>query len=125
VNPKDAKVLLIATSSPENPKQCPAPFLFAQEAVKLGASVNICFVAEAPLMLKQGVAEKVFPKEGQRPLSELIAETLAAGVRISVCGAALELVGMTPDDLIEAVEDLVGPSFPITEGLKSDLVLTF
>jgi predicted peroxiredoxin len=125
VDPKDAKVLLIATSSPENPKQCPAPFLFAQEAVKLGAKVNICFVAEAPLMLKQGVAEKVFPKQDQRPLSELITETLEAGVKLSVCGAALELVGMTPDDLIEAVEDLVGPSFPITEGLKSDLVLTF
>lgn len=125
MNPKDAKVLLIATSSPDNPKQCPAPFLFAQEAVKLGANVTICFVAEAPLMLKQGVAEKVFPKEEQRPLSELIAETLEAGVKISVCGAALELVSMTPDDLIEVVEDLVGPSFPITEGLKSDLVLTF
>lgn len=125
MNPKDAKILLIATGSPENPKQCPAPFLFAQEAAKMGASVNICFVAEAPLMLKQGVAEKLFPKEGQRPLSELIAETLTAGVKLSVCGAALELVGMTPDDLIEAVEDLVGPSFPITEGLKSDLVLTF
>ena len=125
MNPKDAKVLIVATSSPENPKQCPAPFLFAQEAVKLGAEVNICFVAEAPLMLKQGVAENIYPKAGERPLSDLIAETLEAGAKISVCGAALELVGMTPDDLIEAVEDLVGPSFPITAGLKSDLVLTF
>ena len=89
------------------------------------AAVLAEIVAEAPLMLKQGVAETVYPKEGQRPLSDLIAETFEAGVTISVCGAALELVGMTPDDLIEAVEDLVGPSFPITEGLKSDLVLTF
>ena len=125
MNPKDAKILILATANPENPKQCPAPFLFAQEAAKLGASVNICFVAEAPLMLKQGVAEKVYPKPNERPLSGLIAETIEAGVTICVCGAALELVGMTPDDLIEAVEDLVGPSFPITEGLKSDLVLTF
>ena len=125
MNPQDAKVLIVATANPTSPKQCPAPFLFAQEAAKLGAEVNICFVAEAPLMLKQGVADKVYPRAGERPLSELIQETLAAGVKLSVCGAALELVGMTPDELIEAVEDLVGPSYVITEGLKADLVLTF
>ncbi len=126
MNLKDAKVLIVATSSPETPKQCPAPFLFAQEAVKLGvAEVNICFVAQGPLMLKQGVAENVYPKEGERPLSELIKETLDAGVKFSVCGAALELNDMTPEDLIEAVEDLVGPSFLITKGLEVDLVLSF
>ena len=76
MNPKDAKVLILATANPENPKQCPAPFLFAQEAVKLGSKVTICFVAEAPLMLKQGVAEKVYPKPNERPLSGLIAETI-------------------------------------------------
>lgn len=91
----------------------------------MGADVNICFVAQTPMMLKQGVAENVFPKERERPLSELIAETLETGVKISVYGADLDLVGMTPDELIDAVEDLVGPSFLITAGLKSDLVLTF
>jgi len=91
----------------------------------MGADVNICFVAQRPMMLKQGVAENVFPKEGEHPLSEPIAETLEAGVKISVYGAALDLVGMTPDNLIDTVEDLVGPSFLITAGLKSDLVLTF
>lgn len=125
MDPKGATVLILATSSPETPKQCPAPFLFAQEAVKLGSKVNICFVAQGPMMLKQGVAETVYPKEGERPLSELIKETLEAGVRFTVCGAALELNRMTPEDLIEEVEDLVGPSFPITAGLEADLVLSF
>jgi predicted peroxiredoxin len=125
VNPKDAKVLIVATGSPETPKQCPAPFLFAQEAAGMGAEVNICFVAQAPMMLKQGVAENVYPKAGERPLNELIKETLEAGVKFSVCGAALELNEMTPEDLIEEIEDLVGPSFLITKGLEVDLVLSF
>jgi len=30
---------------------------------------------------------------------------------------------MTPDDLIEAVENLVGPSFLIDKGIEADLVL--
>jgi predicted peroxiredoxin len=125
VDPKDAKILIVATSGIETPKQCPAPFLFAQEAAAKGAKVSICFVAQGPMMLKQGVADKVYPKEGDRPLSELIKETLEAGVEFQVCGAALELNGMTPDDLIEEVEDLVGPSFLITRGLEVDLVLNF
>ncbi len=37
----------------------------------------------------------------------------------------LELNGMTPEDLIESVEDLVGPSFLITRGLEVDLLLSF
>jgi len=125
MNPKGAKILIAATIGPETPKQCPAPFLFAQEAAKLGAEVNICFVAQAPMMLKRGIAEKVYPKEGDRSLSELIAETLTAGVKFSVCGAALQLNGMTPDDLIDEIDELVGPSYLITEGLKADLVLNF
>jgi predicted peroxiredoxin len=125
VDPKDAKVVIAATSGPDTPKQCPAPFLFAQEAVGMGADVSICFVAQGPAMLKQGVAENVYPKKGDRPLSELIQETLEAGVKFYVCGAALKLNDMTPDDLIEDVEDLVGPAFLITKGLEADLVLNF
>jgi predicted peroxiredoxin len=125
LDPKVAKILIVATSGPETPKQCPAPFLFAQEAAAKGAEVSICFVTQGPMMLKQGVAENVFPKEGQRPLIDLIRETLDAGVRFQVCGAALELNGLTPDDLIEEVEELVGPAFLITRGLEVDLVLSF
>ena len=46
-------------------------------------------------------------------------------MKFYVCDTALSLCDMTPEDLIEEVEDLVGPSFLIKEGLKSDLVLSF
>lgn len=42
-----------------------------------------------------------------------------------MCDATLQLCDMTPDDLIDEVENLVGPLFLITQGLASDLVLTF
>ncbi len=91
----------------------------------MGAEANICFVAQGPMMLKQGVAENVYPQERGRPLSRLIKQTLEAGVNFFVCDAALKLNGMTPEDLIEEIEDLVGPSFLITKGLEMDLVLSF
>ena len=119
------KVLIVATYGPANPERCPGAFLFAQEAARLGREVSLCFVLQAPLLLKKGLAEALFAKPGGRSIREFIDETLAAGAQFYVCDAALQLCDMVPADLIEEVETLVGPSFPITEGLRSDLVLTF
>jgi predicted peroxiredoxin len=125
MNYRDAKVLISATCGPANAERTPAPFLFAQAAAKLGAAVSICFVLQAPLLLKQGVGENVYAKPGGRSIRQFIDETLAAGVQFHVCDAALQLCDMTPDDLIAEVENLVGPSYLITAGLEADLVLSF
>jgi predicted peroxiredoxin len=118
-------ILVVATFGSANPERCPAPFMFAGEAAKAGAEAGICFVLQAPQLLKQGVAEGLRPKEGGRTIREFIDEALALGVQFYVCDAALELCDMTPEDLIEEVEELVGPSFVVKQGLKSDLVLSF
>jgi predicted peroxiredoxin len=119
------QVLVVATFGSNNPERCPAPFMFAGEAVKAGAQAGICFVLQAPQLLKQGIAENLRAKEGGRTIREFIDEALSLGVKFHVCDAALQLCNMTPEDLIEEVEELVGPSFLIKQGLKSDLVLTF
>jgi predicted peroxiredoxin len=91
----------------------------------MGARVGICFVLQAPRLLKRGMAENLVAKPGGRTIREFINEALADGVTFYVCDAALALCDMTPEDLIEEVDDLVGPSFLITQGLDSDLVLSF
>ena len=115
------KVFVVATFGSDHPERCPAPFVFAGEAVKGGAEAGINFVLQAPQILKQGVAETLHSKEGGRTIREFIDEALDLGVKFYVCDTALSLCDMTPEDLI----DLVGPSFLIKEGLKSDLVLSF
>ncbi len=122
---KNAKVLIVATYGPETPERCAAPFLFAQQAADLGASVNIYFALQSVLLLKPGVAENLRAKEGGFLISDFIQIALKAGVEFDVCDAALQMNDMSPDDLIEEVEILVGPSFLITRGLESDLVLSF
>lgn len=119
------KVLVVATFGSENPERCPGPFVFAVEAARAGAEARIVFVLQAPLILKQGVAENLRPKEDARTIREFIDEALETGVSFYVCDTALQLCDMAPEDLIEEAEDLVGPSFLIKEGLKSDLVLSF
>lgn len=119
------KIFVIATFGSANPERCPAPFVFAGEAAKAGAEVGINFVLQAPLILKQGVAETLHSKEGGRTIREFIDEALGLGVKFYVCDTALSLCDMTPEDLIEEAENLVGPSFLIKQGMESDLVLSF
>jgi uncharacterized protein len=125
MKPAEKKVTIVASYGPSTPERCPGAFLFAQEAAKLGAQVNLVFVLQAPLLLKQGIAETICAKAGGRTMRRFIDETLGCGVTFYVCDAALKLCDMQPEDLIEEVENMVGPSFLITAGLESDLVMNF
>lgn len=120
-----SKVLIVATCGPEMAQRTPAPFLFAKKAAALGHQVGICFVLQAPLLLKRDLIDDIRAMEGGKPIRKWVDETLAAGVSFHVCDAALVLCNMTADDLIDEVDNLVGPSFLITEGLAADLVLNF
>ena len=125
MDPQGKTVLIVATTGPEAPERCTAPFFFGREAALQGAKVSICFILQSALLLKKGVAENLRAKEGGHPLSTFIKAALRAGVECHVCDAALQMCNMTPDDLIEEIENLVGPSFLITRGLEADLVLSF
>jgi uncharacterized protein len=125
MDPEGAKVLIVMTSGPKTPERCAAPFFLAQSAAAQEADVSMFFTIQGTLLLKQGVAEQVHVIEGGRSISQFIQDTLRAGVKFYVCASSLEANGMTPDDLIEDVDFLVGGTFPITAGLDADLVLSF
>jgi predicted peroxiredoxin len=123
--PEGANILIVMTSGPDTPERCAAPFFFAQGAAALEAEVSMLFTMQGTQLLKQGVAENLYAKEGGRSISQFIKDTLNAGVTFYVCAASLELNDMSPDDLIEDVDNLVGSTFLITQGLDADLVLNF
>jgi predicted peroxiredoxin len=123
--PEGANILIVMTSGPDTPERCAAPFFFAQGAAALEAEVSMLFTMQGTQLLKQGVAENLYAKEGGRSISQFIKDTLDAGVTFYVCAASLELNDMSPDDLIEDVDNLVGSTFLITQGLDADLVLNF
>ena len=125
MDPKGKTVFIVATTGPEAPERAAAPFFFGREAALKGAQVSICFVLRSALLLKKGVAENLRAQEGGHPLSAFVKAALRAGVEFNVCDAALQMCEMTPDDLMDEVENLVGPSFLITKGLEADLVLNF
>ncbi len=119
------KVLVVMTSGPGTPERCAAPFFFATGAAALGHDVSMFFTMQGAQLLKQGVAETVYAKQGGRSIRQFMQSAIEAGVNFFVCSASLELNDMTPDDLIEEADHLVGSVFLTERGLESDLVLSF
>jgi len=120
-----SKVIIVHTQGPDDPAQCSAPFLYAQDAVAAGCDTEMFFTTQGTLLLKKGLAETVFSRVGGKSIRQFIGETVAKGVRLVVCAPSLELNDMTEDDLIDEADNLVGTAYLIKKGLEADLVLTF
>jgi predicted peroxiredoxin len=120
----DDKVLIVMTSGPDTPRRCATPFFFASLAAAMDYEVTMFFTIDGTLLLKQGLAETVFPKAGGEPVSKFLKEALEAGVKFTACTASTELHGLTPADLLPEVK-MVGGAFMWQEAEDAKTVLTF
>jgi predicted peroxiredoxin len=120
----DDQVLIIMTSGPETPRRCATPFFFAHLAAAMEYEVTMFFTIDGILLLKEGVAEEVFPKEGGRSVAGFRQDAMDAGVKFVACTAATELHDLTEDDLIDGVE-MVGGATMWQLAENSNTVLTF
>jgi uncharacterized protein len=118
------KVLIIMTSGPETPRRCATPFFFATLARAMDYDVTMFFTIDGILLLKQGVAEDVYPKAGGKSSAEFIQEALESGVKFTACTAATELHDIQVSDLIDGVK-MVGGAAMWQMAEDSKTVLTF
>ncbi len=120
----DDMVLLVMTSGPDTPRRCATPFFFASLAAAMEYEVTMFFTIDGTLLLKKGMAECVFPKEGGKPVSEFLQDAMDAGVTFLACTASTELHDLQPSDLIDGVKMVGGASmWQLAEDCKT--VLTF
>ncbi len=122
---ENKKILYIQTSGPDTPARMASPFFLATAGCLLDHEVTMLFTMHGTQLMKKGVAEQVFVKEGGQTLQYFIDQALDAGVKFLVCTPSLDLNDMTKDDLIEAVSEVVGGTFVNEEALASDLVVSF
>ena len=118
------KVMLIMTSGPDTPRRCATPFFFATLAAAMDYEVTMFFTIDGTLLLKKGMAETVFPKEGGEPVSKFIQDALDAGVEFTACTASMELHGLKPEDLMDGIK-MVGGAYMWTVAEDCKTVLTF
>jgi predicted peroxiredoxin len=104
------KILIIMTSGPDTPHRCATPFFYASLGVAMDYEVSMFFTMDGSLLLKKGVAEKVFPKKDGKPVSDFLHDAMDAGVQFTACTASLELHDLQPGDLIEGVKLVGGAS---------------
>ena len=117
-------VLIIMTSGPDTPRRCATPFFFASLAAAMDYEVNMFFTIDGTLLLKKGMAETIYPKEGGKPVSDFLEEALDSGVHFLACTASTELHDLQPTDLIDKVK-MVGGATMWQLAEESATVLTF
>ncbi len=122
---EEGKVTIFITHGPQTPQRCATPFYMASVALAMDSEAEMIFQIDGVLLMKKGVAEGMVAKEGGKRIIDFIREAKEAGVVMHVCSAALQLHDMTPDDLIEECDDVVGAAHMVDAGLESDLVLTY
>lgn len=103
----DDRILIIMTSGPDTPRRCATPFFMATIAAAMDYDVTMFFTIDGSLLLKKGLADTIFPKEGGRAAGGYLQDAHDAGVKFKACTASMELHGLTAEDLIDDV-DMVG-----------------
>ena len=132
------KVLIMVTFGEDFPDRLEPPVHLATLSATLDTEVQMIYtmsggllftmtllVVPFYLLLKKGNAERIVSAEGKQPYIEMIREIKEFGVKVFVCSPTLERYGLTRDDFVDEVDDIVGGMYAVTEALESDLVFTF
>ena len=118
------KMLIMMTSGPDTPTRLETPFNQAMTAVALDSDeVTILFTMEGTRLLKKGVAENVFSREGGPSVYEAIQLAKECDVHMYVCPSSLEMHGMELDDCIPELDGAMGAAGYATMGMQDDVVV--
>jgi predicted peroxiredoxin len=120
-------IIIMANTDPANEKEVGAPIFQASVAAAMNYEVEVICTASAARLLKKGVAEKIFMKEGERrSIYDFIKDAHAAGVKFYCCSPGLDLFDMQREDLIPECNGVVGAAHFIEEIMSGNgKVLTY
>ncbi|MCK7497481.1 MAG: DsrE/DsrF/DrsH-like family protein [Comamonadaceae bacterium] len=90
---------IIMTSGPDTPKRLAAPFFLAATAAAEDMNVVVYFTGLGTLLLKKGVAEQLYPKEGGKSVRYFMDQALNNGARFVACVASMDLNDIRKEDL--------------------------
>jgi len=105
------KVMIVMTSGTDTPRRCATPFFMATIAAAMDYEVAMFFTIDGTQLLKKGVADTVFPKEGGKAVGDYLRDAMEAGVKFYACTASTELHDLIAADLIDGVEMVGGATF--------------
>lgn len=120
-------LIIMANTDPRNGEELGAPIFQASVAAAMEYEVEVICTATSGQLMKKGVAEKLFVKEGSpKSVYDFIKDAHEAGVVFKCCSPNLDLFDMTQDDLIPECSGIVGGAYLVEEIMETDCkVLTY
>jgi len=121
----DENVAIFMTSGPATPQRCATPFYMASVSAAMDCEVKMVFQIDGVLLMVKGVADELYATEGGKLVIDFIRDAKEADVEMYVCSAALQLHGITEDDLIDECDGVVGAAWMTEAGLEADMLLMY
>ena len=120
-------IIIMANTDPRNGEELGAPIFQAAVAAAMSYEVEVICTATASKLMKKGVPEKLFVKQGgTRSIYDFIKDAHAAGVKFYCCSPGLDLFDMQKEDLIPECAGIVGAAHFIDEIMTGNSkVLTY
>ena len=120
-------IIVMANTDPRNGEELGAPIFQATVAAAMDYDVDVICTATAGRLMKKGVAEELYVKEGSpKSVYSFIQDAHEAGAKFYCCSPNLDLFDMSKDDLIPECEGIVGGAHLIEEIMEEDCkVLTY
>ena len=120
-------IIVMANSDPRNGEEIGAPIFQATVAAAMDFEVEVICTATAGRLMKKGVAERLWVKEGSpKSVYEFIKDAHEAGVKFYCCSPNLDLFDMTKEDLIPECDGIIGGAYLIERVMEDDSeVLTY
>ncbi len=114
-------VIMMVNTDPANGEELGAPIFQASVAAAMEYEVEVICTATSGKLLKKGVAESLYVKEGSgKSVYDFIKDAYEAGVKFYCCSPNLDLFDMSEDDLIPECEGIVGGAYVIERLMEDD-----
>ena len=120
-------IIVMANTDPRNGEELGAPIFQATVAAAMEYEVEVICTATAGRLMKKGVAERLWVKEGSpKSVYDFIKDAHEAGVKFFCCSPNLDLFDMTKEDLIPECDGIIGGAYLIERVMEDDSeVLTY
>ena len=121
-------IIVMANTDTRNGEELGAPIFQATVAAAMEFEVDVICTATSGRLMKKGVAENLYEKEGSpNSVLDIIKDAHEAGAKFYCCSPKLDLFDMTEDDLIPECEGIIGGAHLIGEIMEDDdvKVLTY
>jgi predicted peroxiredoxin len=120
---ENEKLVIISTIGDENPEKATLPFVLATAAQATDVEVVVILQANAVVLAKQGVAEKVNAK-GFMPVKQLIDTYVSFGGNLLLCSPCLKERNITKEELING-SSIIAAGTVVSEVLSAKAVVTY